>query len=117
MYRVGRLEQVQPYPQTRPEGESPSPECRTKSRFTEEQILNVLRHVEKGLSRSEACRQFGISEATFYRWKARRASRSHLDLQPRLKSLQEENARLRSIVADLTLNNAVLRDRLEKSKQ
>ena len=85
-----------------------------KGRFTEEQILNVLRHVERGLSRTEMCRQFGISEATFYRWKARKVAKSNLDLQPKLKSLQEENARLKAIVGELTLNNAALKDRLDK---
>ena len=76
-------------------------------------MLSVLRQSERGVSRAEICKKFGISEATFYRWKARRAGAS-VDLQPRLKSLEEENVRLKRIVADLTLSNAVLKDRLEK---
>jgi putative transposase len=80
-------------------------------------MLSVLRHSEKGVSRAEICKKFGISEATFYRWKARRTGVSDLDLQPRLKSLEEENVRLKRIVADLTLSNVVLKDRLEKSQK
>ena len=87
-------------------------------------MLSVLRQSEKGVSRAEICKKFGISEATFYRWKARWAGPS-VDLQPRLKSLAEENVRLKSleeenvrlkrIVADLC--NVMLKDRLEKSQK
>jgi putative transposase len=77
-------------------------------------MLSVLRQSEKGVSRAEICKKFGISEATFYRWKARSAGAS-VDLQPRLKSLEEENVRLKRIVADLC--NVMLKDRVEKSQK
>ena len=84
-----------------------------RSRFSTEQIVAVLKQVELGLPVADAIRQLGISEQTFYRWK-----KLYAGLQPdqvrELKQLQEENARLKKVVADLTLDKAMLQDVLQK---
>jgi len=85
-----------------------------KSRFTEEQIVAILRQSEAGLKTAEVCRQNGISEATFYNWKAKYGGMAASDVQ-KLKRLEEENGKLKRIVADLTLDNTVLRDLLAKN--
>ena len=85
-----------------------------KSRFTEEQIVAVLKQSEAGLKTAEVCRQNGISEATFYNWKAKYGGMTASDLQ-KLKRLEEENGKLKRIVADLTLDNTVLKDLLTKN--
>ena len=80
-----------------------------KSRFSVEQIVAVLRQVEMGMPIADVTRQLGISEQTFYRWK-----KAYGGLQPdqarELKQLQEENARLKKLVADLSLDKEILRD-------
>jgi putative transposase len=80
-----------------------------RSRFSVEQIVSVLRQAELGMAISEIVRKLGISEQTFYRWKKQYGS-----LQPdqarELKQLQEENARLKKLVADLSLDKAILQD-------
>ena len=80
-----------------------------KSRFSVEQIVAVLRQVETGMSIADVTRQLGISDQTFYRWK-----KAYGGLQPdqarELKQLQEENARLKRLVADLSLDKEILRD-------
>lgn len=80
-----------------------------KSRFSIEQIVAVLKQVELGMAVSDVIRQLGISEQTFYRWK-----KLYSGLQPdrarELKQLQEENARLKRLVAELSLDKAILRD-------
>ena len=91
--------------------EAPYAEEPTKNKFTEETIRAILRQVESGFKRRDICRQYGISEATFYRWKTRTVKPSITpDVHARLRTLEEENARLKRIVAELTLTNAVLKE-------
>lgn len=82
-----------------------------KSRFNEEQIIGVLRQSEAGKTAKEICREHGISEQTFYRWRSKYGG---LDVSEakRLKSLEDENGKLKRIVADLTLDNTALKDLL-----
>ena len=80
-----------------------------RSRFTEEQIIAILREQETGLATAEVCRKHGVSGATFYAWKAKYGG---LDVSQarKLKALEEENARLKKLLAEAILDNAVLRD-------
>ena len=80
-----------------------------RSRFTEEQIIGVLREHEAGLKTTEVCRKHGISEPTFYTWKAKFGGMSVPDAR-QLKQLEEENARLKKLLAEAMLDNAVLKD-------
>ncbi len=80
-----------------------------RSRFTEEQIIGVLREQEAGMKVSELCRKHGISEPTFYAWKSKFGGMSVPDAR-RLKQLEEENARLKKLLAEAMLDNAVLKD-------
>ncbi len=84
-----------------------------KSKFSEEQIIAVLKSVEAGQKISDACRSAGISEQTYHRWKAKYGG---LDVSEarRLKHLEDENRRLKQIVADLTLDNTILKDVVSK---
>ena len=84
-----------------------------KSKFTEAQIIFALKQSETGVSVSEVCRKMGISEATFYNWKKKYGGLGVPELR-RLKQLEEENSKLRSIVADLTLDKQMLQDVLKK---
>ena len=81
----------------------------TRSRFTEEQIIGVLREQEAGMKVSDLCRKHGISEPTFYAWKSKFGGMSIPDAR-RLKQLEEENARLKKLLAEVMLDNAVLKD-------
>ena len=85
-----------------------------RTRFSEEQIVTILKQSEAGLKTAEICRQNGISEATFYNWKAKYDGMGVTDVQ-KLKRLEEENAKLKRVVADLTLDNVVLKDLLSKN--
>src|SRR4051795_5136292 len=85
-----------------------------RTRFAEEQIVAILKQSEAGLKTAEICRQHGISEATFYNWKAKYGGMGVSDVQ-KLKRLEEENAKLKRVVADLTLDNVVLKDLLGKN--
>ncbi len=82
-----------------------------KSRFTEEQIIGILKEAEAGAQVQEVCRRHGIAEATFYRWRKKYGG---LDVSEarRLKQLEEENRRLKRIVADQAVNLQVLKDLL-----
>jgi putative transposase len=80
-----------------------------KSKFIEAQILKVLKTQELGKKVSEICREYGISEPTFYNWKSRYGGMKLSDLQ-RVKELESENARLKRLVADLSLDNQVLKE-------
>jgi putative transposase len=84
-----------------------------QSRYTEEQIIGVLKQAEAGIKTAEICRQHGISSATFYKWKGKYGG---LDVSEarRLRQLEEENRRLKQIVADLTLDNQALKTVLAK---
>lgn len=87
-----------------------------KSRFTEEQIAYALRLAESGTPAGDVCRQMGISEATFYVWKKKYADLSVAELR-QLRQLTEENARLKRIVADLTLDKQILQEVIKKRSE
>jgi putative transposase len=80
-----------------------------KKRFSEEQIIKVLRDHEAGQPTAEVCRRHGISPATFYKWKAKYGGLDVSDVR-RLKTLETENARLKRMVADLHLDIEILKD-------
>ena len=84
-----------------------------KSRFTNEQIAFALKQVESGTPIEEVCRKIGVSEQTFYRWKKKFAGMGVAELR-RLRSLEDENKRLKSLVADLSLDKQILQDVLSK---
>ena len=79
------------------------------SRFKEEQIIAILREQEAGSATADVCRKHGISSATFYKWKAKYGGLDVSDAR-RLKALEDENARLKKLVADLSLDNLMLKD-------
>jgi putative transposase len=79
-----------------------------KSRFTEEQIIGVLKAAEAGQPVTALCRKHGISEQTFYRWKSKYGGMEVSDAK-RLRGLEDENRRLKTLVADLTLDNQMLK--------
>lgn len=79
-----------------------------RSKYTEEQIVRILKESEAGISVTELCRKYGISDATYYNWKAKFGGMELSDVR-RLKRLEEENRRLKTIVADLTLDNQALK--------
>ena len=74
-----------------------------RSRFSDEQIVHALRQVEAGMPAVEQCRKLGVTEQTFYRWKRKFAGLGVVELR-RLKAVEEENRRLKQLVADLTLD-------------
>ncbi len=80
-----------------------------RSKFTEAQIVFILRQAEEGTAVAEVCRKAGISDATFYNWKKRYGGLMPSEVQ-RLRQLEDENNRLKKIVADLTLDKAMLQD-------
>lgn len=84
-----------------------------KSRFTEEQIGYALRLAESGTAVVDVCRQIGVSEATFYTWKNKYAGLGVSELR-KLKQLEDENTRLKRIVADLTLDKQILQEVVRK---
>ena len=84
-----------------------------KARFTEEQIIGVLKAADAGQPVKELCRKHGISEQTYYRWKAKYGGMEVSDAR-RLRSLEDENRRLKTVVADLTLDNQMLKSVLAK---
>ena len=84
-----------------------------RSRFTEEQVIAVLREQEAGVATADVCRKHGISSATFYAWKAKFGGMDVSEAK-RLKSLQEENAKLKRLLADAMLDNIALKDLLSK---
>lgn len=85
-----------------------------KTRFTEQQIAFALKQAETGTAVAEVVRKLGISEATFYNWKKKYGGLSINELR-RLKQLEDENARLKKIVADLSLDKEMLQDVLKKN--
>ncbi len=84
-----------------------------KKRFSEVQIIGILQEQESGVKVSDICRRHGISEATFYNWKSKYGGMSVSEAK-RLKSLEDENRRLKRLVADLSLDKAILQDVLSK---
>ena len=84
-----------------------------KKRHTEEQIVRALRHAESGVSVGEICRELGVSEPTFYRWKRKYAGLEVGELRE-LKALRDENRKLKALVADLSLDKQILKDVLAK---
>ena len=80
-----------------------------RSRFTEEQIIGILREQESGVATAQVCRKHGISSATFYKWKAKFGGMEVSDAR-RLKSLEDENAKLKRLLAEAMLDNAMLKD-------
>lgn len=84
-----------------------------KSKFSESQIVNILKEAEAGVSLEELSRQHGFSKASFYKWKAKYSGMSISDIK-RLKELEEENRRLKQMYANLSLDYQVLKDIVEK---
>ena len=84
-----------------------------RSKFTDAQIAYILRQAEDGTSIAEVCRKAGIAEATFYNWRKKYGSLMPSEMK-RLKQLDEENARLKKLVADLSLDKAMLQDVIKR---
>ena len=84
-----------------------------KSRFTQEQIIAILREQEAGGKTAEVCRRHGISGATFYAWKSKFGGMGVSEAR-RLKALEDENAKLKKLLAEAMLDNAVLKDLTSK---
>ena len=84
-----------------------------KTRFTETQIVSILKQHENGLAIKDICREQSISEATFYNWKNKYGGMEASDVK-RLKDLEEENSRLKRMYADLSLDNQILKDLFTK---
>ena len=85
-----------------------------KSRYTEEQIAFALQQAEHGTPVAEICRKLGVTEQSFYRWKKKYGGMLPSDIK-RLKQLEDENAKLKKLVADLSLDKAMLQDVLSKN--
>ena len=79
------------------------------SRFTEEQIIGILREQETGATTAEVCRKHGVSSATLYKWKAKYGGLDVSDAK-RLKALEDENTKLKKLLAEAMLDNAMLKD-------
>jgi len=84
-----------------------------KSRYSETQIVKVLKEVETGKLVKDVCRKYGISDATYYNWKAKYGGMEASDVK-RLKELKTENQRLKQMYAELSLEHRILRDIVEK---
>ena len=86
-----------------------------RSKFTEEQITYALRQADSGTPAADVCRHLGVSEATFYVWKKKYAHLGVSELR-RMRQLEDENARLKHVVADLTLDKHILQETLRKNR-
>ena len=84
-----------------------------RSRFSEEQIIAVLKEQEAGMPTAEVCRRHGISSATFYKWKSKFGGLEASDAR-RLRTLEQENSRLKKLLAEAMLDNVVLKDLASK---
>ena len=84
-----------------------------RTRFTEEQIIAILKEQEAGVPVADLCRKYGVSNASIYKWKAKYGGMDVSEAR-RLKSLEDENARLKKLLADSMLDNAALKDLLGK---
>ena len=80
------------------------------NRFNEEQIIGILREQEAGLGTADVCRKHGISSATFYKWKAKYGGGLQVSDARRLRALEDENAKLKKLLAEVMLDNAILKD-------
>jgi putative transposase len=80
-----------------------------RSRFSEEQIIGILEEQEAGSATADVCRKHGVSSATFYKWKAKYGGLDISDAK-RLKALEDENAKLKKLLAETMLDNAILKD-------
>ena len=85
-----------------------------KSRFSEEQIIAILKEQESGRSTAEICRRHGVSQPTFYNWKAKFGGMEVSDAR-RLKALEEENRKLKKLLAEEVMDNATLKEMLRKN--
>ena len=85
-----------------------------RSRFSDEQIIGILKEHEAGVSVADLCRKHGVSDASIYKWKAKFGGMDVSEAK-RLKSLEDENARLKRLLADAMLDNAALKDLLGKN--
>jgi len=84
-----------------------------KSRFTETQIVSILNEVESGIKVNDVCRKYGISSSTYFKWKSKYGGMAASDLK-RMKELEAENAKLKRMYAELSLENQNLKDLIEK---
>ena len=84
-----------------------------KSRFTETQIVAILKEADAGMKVSDLCRKHGISDATYYKWKSKFGGMEASDLK-RVRELESENAKLKRMYADLALENTAMKDLIEK---
>ena len=85
-----------------------------RSRFSEEQIIGILKEHQAGLSAAELCRKHGVSEATFYKWRSKYGGMEVSDAK-RLKALEDENAKLKKLLAEQMMDVATLREMLGKN--
>jgi putative transposase len=85
-----------------------------RSRFSEEQIIAILKEQEAGMATADVCRRHGVSSATFYKWKAKFGGLEVSEAQ-RLRALESENAKLKKLLAEAMLDNAMLKDLLSKN--
>ena len=86
-----------------------------KSRFSESQIVAILKEADAGMKVSDVCRKHGISDATYYKWKSKYGGMEASDLR-RTRELEEENARLKRMYAELALDNAAMKDLILETK-
>ena len=84
-----------------------------RSRFTETQIISILKEADAGAKVKDICRRHGISDATYYNWKSKYGGMSASDLK-RIKELESENAKLKRMYADMALENRAMKDLIEK---
>lgn len=84
-----------------------------KSRFSENQIITILKEVEQGRAVKDVCREHSVSEATYYQWKSKYGGMEASDIK-RLRELEDENRRLKQMYADLSLENRALKDVISK---
>lgn len=85
-----------------------------RSRFTEEQIIGILKEHQSGLRAADLCRKYGVSDATFYKWRSKYGG-MEISEAKRLKSLEDENAKLKRLLADAMLDVSTLKEMLGKN--
>jgi len=84
-----------------------------KSRFTEKQVLEVLKELESGVAAADLCRKHGVSQATIYNWRTKFAGMTESELK-KLRQLEQENSRLKRMYAELSIDHKILKDVIEK---